>query len=81
MAQLELDAVRQRLGTDLNLTSAVNELSSVLDRKKLLMESLNASVVNSLKMERDEWKQKAERLESERATVETDLQVCFLKSF
>lgn len=79
MTQLELDSIRQRLGTNVDLTSAVNELSSVLDRKKLLMETLNNNTINLLKAERDEWKQKSDKFENEKSTIENELQAKVLK--
>jgi predicted nuclease of restriction endonuclease-like RecB superfamily len=77
--QLELEAIRQRVSSDNNFTSAVMELSAVLDRKKLLQESWNSNAINALKAERDEWKHKAESLSSEASHTQNELQAQILK--
>ncbi|KAI6190590.1 M protein repeat protein [Aphelenchoides bicaudatus] len=73
MTQLELDIIRQRANADLNLNSTLTELSTILDRKKLLMETMQSSVATKLTAERDEWRQKYESINSEKLQTEGDL--------
>lgn len=79
MTQLELDIIRQRFKADFNLNSTLNELSSILDRKKLLIESMQNSAVVRLTAERDEWRLKYEKDLDEKSQMERDLKADMLR--
>lgn len=79
VTQLELDVIRQRLKSDFDLDGTLNELSSILDRKKLIMETLQNNVVSQLTTERDEWRSKYEKDIDEKSEMERTLKAEMLR--
>jgi chromosome segregation ATPase len=80
LAQFELETLKKRASTVANLTSVVTELSTVLDRKKLLMESLQDNAVSKLTIERDELSRKLAELDVSKNALESELRTALLNS-
>lgn len=73
IAQFELETFKKRLFSEFNLNSTLSELSAVLDRKNLLVESMQEVSVAKLKEEIDDWRFKFEAVQKEKCQIESEL--------